>query len=455
MASSALDSLPVSLLDLLNNSLILAQTAPYLPISSLLSLSVANKPIRKTLLSSPETFRYVNLTSVKYAVIDSSPIDSGGNSWRSERMDESLTEDEFYSGPLRGIFNKLHKQHILTNIKTLILDGLSVPADLVREIVAEDRFNVRVLSIREAKHLNERKLQQVLKYAVRSSRPDGTPTLKALYVFGLRDTPMRAAPTRPGQARLAAEAGDVMASQGAQIGAEWNQRSSAALSSSLGQPDDKWYRATGRVMRQPSADWADTLDACRGIIAFDAVLCRGPRHDASKARIHDYLRPAVANIALGIRGCEICGDCPESAAGFGLSTEDELPLLNPPPLYTSTVRAAQCPAPIPAFALGEDVVREVKKSPPRLILRCEDCLRGRWCERCNKWWCEACYAEPKSRVMLPDELQGNGWETGGANMISAGVGSRTSGGTIKVYSRLCVESCLVGEMLPVADGMWG
>ncbi len=91
---------------------------------------------------------------------------------------------------------------------------------------------------------------------------------------------------------------------------------------------------------------------------------------------------------------------------------------------------------------------------PKLILRCEDCLRGRWCERCNRWWCEDCYEEPVSRVHLRTEmqqvetredLQRNGW-TGTA-----------PGQAVKVYSKLCVEHCLVSEMMSGAgsNGMWG
>ncbi|PSK55891.1 hypothetical protein B9Z65_4769 [Elsinoe australis] len=70
--------------------------------------------------------------------------------------------------------------NILRFVQVLILDGLSVPADLVGEIVGEDRFNVKLLSLRKCEHLNERKLCQVLKYAVRPGRRDGTPKLKAL-----------------------------------------------------------------------------------------------------------------------------------------------------------------------------------------------------------------------------------------------------------------------------------
>lgn len=357
-------------------------------------------------------------------------------------MDESLTEEDFFSGPLRGIFSKLERERFLFNVKTLVLDGLSVPAELIREVIVEDRFNVKILSIRKVKNLNERGLQSVLHYLVRPAAPK-LPKLKALYMFGDMDAPskpLREAPSRPSQ-RLVNTG--VMSSEGAQIGAQWNSRSEAALSASLVQPQDDWWKTKGRMLsRPPTQDWADTLRACQGIIAFDAVLCRGPRHDSSKIPADRYLRPAIAIIALGSRGCECCGSCPEQPATFDQDADDHFPLLAPPPLHASTVRAAQVP------------ILRGSRIPPPLILRCKECLDNRWCEKCNKWWCEDCYHEPVSRAMqrssdLPEDepQQDSRWiiETSSAS----------AGSAVKVYSNLCVESCLVSEMLPVADGMWG
>ncbi|KAK4570301.1 hypothetical protein LTR86_002381 [Recurvomyces mirabilis] len=182
-----MEDLPTTLQDVLSNSLILRQTAPYIPARNLLALSATSKTFRLVIGAQADVWRYVDLTDISSARIDSSPIDVGGMSWRAERMDESLTEDDFYSGPLRGIFSQLQRQTVLRHVQTLILDGLSVPADLIREIVAEDRYNVRVLSVREAKNLNQTKLQQVLRYIVRPTRAEGTPKLKALYFFGPKD----------------------------------------------------------------------------------------------------------------------------------------------------------------------------------------------------------------------------------------------------------------------------
>lgn len=415
-----------ALLDLLSNDLVLRQTAPYLPVAALLALSGTNKSYRDLLRTNPEVWRHLDLSRVQSAIVDSSPIDVGGVSWRAERMDESLTEDDFYAGPLRGIFSKLNSRRVLSFVQTLILDGLSVPADLVREIVAEDRYNVKILSIRDAKNLNHTKLQQVLRYAVRSTRAEGTPKLKALYVFGHMDD--STSPTKkqlpqrpPPQPPIG-----VLASEGAQIGAQWNQLSTAKLNSALPADDqERWYQSNGRVLKRQQSDWADTLHACQGIIAFDTVLCRGPRHDS--AAIQDpstYLPPALASVALG-KGCEMCGSSPERPARFGDSADTALPLLAPPPSYASTVRAAQRPDAVDAAF-------------PPLFLRCEDCLRGRWCERCNRWWCEDCYEESVSRFEISN----------------ANASSGKSGAPVKVYTNLCVEHCLVSETMMSADGYW-
>lgn len=364
--------------------------------------------------------------------------------------DESLTEDEFYAGPLRGIFNKLHSKHMLRCVQTLILDGLTVPADLVGEIICEDQYSVRILSLRDAKHLNASKLQQVLRYAVRPTRAEGTPKLKALYFFQPKDAPR--AITYHQRLESGVPLGGVMESEGAQIGAEWNHRSTSALNSSLPDDEGKWYGCTGRMMKQPSFEWPETLQACKGLIAFDAVLCRGPRHDITRTDSKQFLQPAIATVALGPTGCETCHTCPEGPAIFGRSATSDLPLLSPPPTHSSNARAGQYP----------QIMTFSSEGFPKLIIRCEDCLRGRYCERCGRWWCENCYSNPVSRlhlrtgmqqVELLEELRQNGWENG----VDAEPGVAGHGSPIKVYSKLCVNHCLVSEMMSGAgsNGMWG
>lgn len=436
--------LPVTLIDLLSNSLVLRQTAPYIPVKDLLRLGATCKSIRGHIYKDTEAWRHLDLTAVKRAIIESSPIDIGGVSWRAERMDESLTEDDFYAGPLRGIFGNLHSRRVLQYVQTLILDGLTVPADLVREIVSEDRYRVRVLSLRESRQLNITKLQQVLRYIVRPTREEGTPRLKALYIFGQRDVSGPTATSKQPVRQDLPSLG-IMSSAGAQIGADWNQRSQHDLIPSIFDDESRWYGCNGKALRRLYSEWAETLQVCKGLINFDAVLCRGPRHDITKVSSKDFLQPTIATIALGPDGCQDCHTSPEGPATFGDCAPSDIPLLAPVPLHSSTVRGCTRP--------------EQRKDGtfPRLILRCEDCLRGRWCEQCNRWWCEDCYQEPPSRISLrtelqhlemQEDLQRDGW---------AAVNQAPNGNQVKVFSKLCVERCLVGEMMAGAgsNGMWG
>ena len=440
--SPTLQKPPPALLSLLGTSLVLRQTAPYLSVSAIYALAATCKAFHHLVFTSPEFFRYLDLSPVKAAMIDMPPLDKGGINWRAERMDEALTEDEFYSGPIRGIMYNLERRNVLRSVSTMVLDGLAVPAEVVREIVTEQRYNVRILSIREAKHLNERKLMQMLKYAVRPSRPAGTPRLKGLYVFGPMD-PVRDERSRDellsGRRRSPTRYPDsdprgVMDALGAQLGAEWNRKSQQAMASQLSQTHDRWWRSSGHMFRKtPLAEWAGTLKACEGIIAFDAVLCRGPRHDApsmgcsTEEQRHLYLPQAVATVALGPVGCVKCGSCPEGLVSFEFSPSHHLPLLAPPPLHSTSVRSARKP------------VYAAEAESSNMVARCTQCLRGRWCQRCHKWWCESCY-QPTTRTALQqlEHIQ--------QAMLSNQDGEGEAQQEIKVHMGLCVDPCLVGDL---------
>jgi hypothetical protein len=433
---SDLLDLPTTLLDLLNNAVILRHLSPYLPIASALSLCSTSKTVRALLQTSPDAFRYLDLSRVRSAIIaNTEPIDRGGQSFRAERMDENLTEDEFYSGPIRGIFSKLNRQNTLKNVQVLVLDGLSIPAELVQEIISTPRFHVRILSIREAQHLNERQLMHALKYAVRPSRPKGTPTLRGIYIFGPKDSePPVSALYKANQSLLQSQfmtmPGGIMAEEGAQIGAQWNMRSQQTLSSELTGIEDRVYQPTGRLLpKTPLSGWADVLFACEGIIAFDAVLCRGPQHNIDKIAAsngeeseNQWRPPALASIALGPTGCDKCHAAPEGAAHIGSSPSHHLPLVGNAPTHSTSIAAAQ----IPSIAAGS--------SYTPLYLRCEDCARGRWCEKCSRWWCEDCFEIPTGNKRTSEVSE--------SDIIFQQPSTHT-----KLYMGLCIEHCLVGEMM--------
>ena len=356
---------PTSLLDIMANSLVMDHMAPYLPISALFSLASTSRTARSLVMDHPYVFRHLDLTRCRGAqVSSSSPIDRGGETWRAERMDESLTEDDFYSGPLRGIFSDLGNRSILQDVRTLILDGLSVPADLVSDIILNDRFNVSILSIRGCHNLNERKLMQTLTYAVRPGRAKGTPKLKGLYHFTPNENASRN-----------------------------SSHSSRTRSSGKAADQDltnEWYQPSGKVLKGSYAGWGQILQLCQGIISFDAVLCRGPRHNVDlyssenegKQPASAFLQPSLATIALGPKGCDTCHSTPEGPAIWGQSPEEHFPLLSPPPIHSSRIVSARSPV----SHLDER---------PALMLSCTECLTDRCCQRCSKWWCSTCLPYPQ------------------------------------------------------------
>ena len=371
-----------SLVHALSNNLILDHMAPYLSVSSLFALASTSRFLRSMILETPYVFRHLDLTRCHGAQTPGVVLPGTMNETLNDN--ESLTEDEFYAAPLKGIFDNLAQRSILQDVRTLVLDGLPVPADLVADIVLTDRFNVNILSIRDCRHLNERKLMQILQYAVRPTRPQGTPRVKGIYHFTPMDHPNRA-PVRP------------------QYRDWWNSRSQTPSStppstveepvSETTQPQQQndWYLPSGQILKQSiDEEWAKTIKKCEGIIAFDAVLCRGPRHNIdlfSSANQNGpspegrLLGPALATVALGPQGCDGCHTSPEGPAIWGQSNLEHFPLLAPIPHHSSSLTAAKRPVP----CSGEQ---------PILIARCAECLTNRWCHRCNKWFCSSCLPEP-------------------------------------------------------------
>lgn len=82
------------LLQLLSNSLVLYQTIPYLPVSSILALGATSKSFKDFIYTTPKVFRYLDLSEVKSAQSILGSIDQGGEVWRNVQLDEHVTEDE-------------------------------------------------------------------------------------------------------------------------------------------------------------------------------------------------------------------------------------------------------------------------------------------------------------------------------------------------------------------------
>ncbi|KAK0707643.1 hypothetical protein B0H67DRAFT_495317 [Lasiosphaeris hirsuta] len=421
------NSLPVevqhsALLQLLGNSLVLSHTTPYMSCKDILNLATTSRAFHYLIHHTPQVFRRLDLGSVKTAQFEIGGIDRGGESWRNAQVDENVTEDDFYSGPLRGIFSNLRRHDILRHVQILILDGLSVTAELVHNVLVDPAFSVRILSIRQVNNLNERMLRAALQYACRDSRPEGTPRLKGLYVFGPKDSdPDQAPSTQTMYASVAA----AFKAQG---------RDPCSNNES-----EAWYvRRGAQCSRVIDPEWASTFVACNGIIAFDAILCTGPRHLNSSAwgsvnttalNAADSQNgpptkvPHYAVATHSVDGCAGCGSAPEGWTVWGeiaqtkqrdqhdrrdsRSTSAEIgryPLLAPPPRHSINPAAAMCPA-------GQSVQTRIsslsasKHPKAKFIPRCSDCLEQRYCRGCHRWWCEACYIpaqeEAAKRVSKP------------------------------------------------------
>lgn len=370
-------------------------------------------------------------------------------------MDENLTEDEFYSGPLRGVLSKLSARKILPNVHVLVLDGLaSVTADIIEEICCTEQYDVRILSVIGCPNLNQRKLQGLMKYLCRETRPVGEPRLKGLYVFGAGSSvefPGRY--SRVGVPMLSG----ITRAEGATLG---SAPFSANFGSSRECDGDLWYAPTGKILVEGHAQrssWEEILQFCKGIIAFDAVLCTTMHeeiapylHEASK----DYLEqhkagiPPMASIALGPEGCSGCGKAPKGTPVWGESDAMEFPMLRPPPFSGRVIDAVRPP--------------KLRGSQRRLIASCSWCLANRHCESCHRWWCGECY-DPRGRSAKLKDLEkisaaGLDYLPSRQEMgFTTGESSKRGASGIKVFNNLCVENCLVGEMMAGAGsgGMWG
>ncbi|KAL8658455.1 MAG: hypothetical protein Q9226_000987 [Calogaya cf. arnoldii] len=388
---------PTVLLDLLKNHLILSRVVPFLPPSALLSLAGASRSFYSLVFvtHSNFTFRHLDLSTLPCS------YDFGHPSRNVE------SDEDYLAAPARRAFYVLKKKSVLSCVTTLILDGISVPATLLWEIFRDDASNVRILSIRDVKKLQDEKLRDVLQHLIRPSRPAGSPKLKALYYFTHTEPALE--PNLPTSSRQSIQ--------------ETPQGVTDILGSQLGQCHiserkviPSWTNGQGVLFnaasREPQELWLELIEACKGLITFDTIIC----HHAPDSSAP----PRLANIALGPDGCQKCHSAREQPRVFGQTPSHDLPLLSPPPLFASTLKAAQCPAP------GENT---------KFFARCTRCLADRRCESCNVWWCEDCYTPP----------------VGGSKRV------RKAAGKIKVHMGLCVQECLVQELYTGAGegGMWG
>lgn len=407
------DVLPGSLLDLLSNDLILRHTSPYIGVKSLVSLAATSKACKSLVYDTPHVFQHVDLYGI--------------NGFEAVSRDVPFVIDDFYAKKLCNVFTVLGNRNVIQDIRTLILDWPVVPTTIIEDMLSSERYQIRLLSLRPLNEPQIHDVFRILHHLIRPSRPKITPKLRGLYVFGHPSgfqemITLHKVTKRP-------EAIGITASMGAQLGAGSRIDYADDFHKTFrGDPyGDSLYSIPGMTIdletKWATSEWPELLEACRGLIAFDAVLCRHNRESFVDST------PKLATVRL--TGCTSCGTCPEGPAYPGASPADHLPLLSPPPLHSSKVEVAQ------------RIDTNGQPYPP-LILRCRTCLKDRWCERCNAWWCESCYTIPKNR----------GPTKGDPASTVPGPFSKED---IKVHSGLCVSERLMDELLNGGGegGMWG
>ena len=391
--------LPGSLLDLLSNDLILRHTSPYIGVKSLSSLAATSKAYKSLVYNTPQVFQHVDLSGIKFL--------------------DRVTQ-------FRAIFTILEEKGVLQDVRTLILDGVAVPSTIIEHILCSERYQIRLLSLRTVNRIPEDDVLRILYHLIRPARPKGTPKLRGLYVFGHPSLFQKVYNSQ--EVIEGPEVIGITASIGAQLGTSNRIDHADQFRKPFGEDpySDSPYSVLGTAevlgAKWVASEWPELLEACRGLIAFDAVLCRHNRETFPDPR------PRVATVRL--TGCKSCEGCPEGPVYPG-SPADHLPLLSPPPLHSSKVEVAQ------------RIDTNGQPYPP-LILRCRICLKDRWCERCNVWWCESCYTIPKNR----------GPTKGDPASTVLGPVSKED---IKVHNGLCVSKCLMDELLNGGGegGMWG
>lgn len=164
-----------TLLDLLQNTLVLRHISPYLGLANIICLAATSKSFQDVIYDTPGVFQHADLTKLPSRIFH--PVHTNAEATESE------SPDQFYSRPLRRVFGSLQRHNVLHDVRTLILDGLAIPLILLADILCNDAYHVRILSLRGVKELGDEKLIQLLRYMIRPSRPEGTPRLKGLYYF--------------------------------------------------------------------------------------------------------------------------------------------------------------------------------------------------------------------------------------------------------------------------------
>lgn len=340
-----------SLLDLFSSHLISTQLAPYVPTSTLFNLLSTSRRFNEVIRCNPSAFRRLDLSNVRGLPIRST--------CELESVGEHAAMDS-YCLALTNIDTTLWKRDILPTVQTLILDRQYIHIEDIRNILLDNGCQVRLISLLNVEGFDAVDLKDLFQ-DIYSGGPGLSPRrLEGVYFFG-----------PPVVSRKFCDQIENAASKSTSR----DRTAGAETQSEEYDGPNPWYLRSKTAFQPPGIETScsSVLRATKGILAWDAVLCRAPRHTYPHPK---YTAPPIASVALGQNGCHICHSAPEGPA----SAIEQRPLLAPLPFHSSSVKSAQ-QIPSDGAPVG---------SLP-FYARCVYCLKHRWCAMCNKWWCENCY----------------------------------------------------------------
>ena len=359
----------------------------------------------------------------------------------------------------------LENTHVLV-LDGIGLGHTTIVTDIIEHVAAR-RYPISLLSVRETGILEFHdffeEVPEMLKAGMKKSptasdnRKRPVPLL-GIYLFGKKDTPglqLRRLRSKKDKENEGNHSGDdkndiivskkvnerrwkrnhakngnkdpVLSTVQSQLGSQWHMLPDKEIDGRITTtgsnisffPDHDWYQPTGRLV--PRSTWIDSpwtwsyaLETLTTMMmedseemslrfAFDAVLCRGPRHNrewvemmrlelpeqSSKLK---YIEPQIATIALGPNGCDSCGLDFVETASWPDSPVWELPLLSPIPKVSASVREAQRPRRWKVCTNdGYSSSNLNIDHSPKLVVRCRECLRGRYNKTTKAFECESCW----------------------------------------------------------------
>ncbi|TGZ82247.1 hypothetical protein EX30DRAFT_219736 [Ascodesmis nigricans] len=301
------------LLSFLSNEYFLLSTTPYLLPADLAALARTSRSLYGLITHSRSVWRHLDLSlAARPPPATSSAVDFLATS-------APVRSPFRYESKLGGL---LSKHFVLRDVKTLILDGLPVDHVFLSRLLMGDTYRIQILSIRDCLHINERELQNLLQYLLRTTRDRSELKLKGIYYFGAADY------NRQG----------VVEKKNAQ------------------------FIHPSRITQ----GWVGMLNACAGQIAFDTRLCTGPRHERGT---EEQRFRRIASVRL-TGGCAGCGTTPERRENKEVGLERVLRA--PIPVMTSDVKVACAGGPETEVLRCQSCVQD---------MWCHGCEKW-WCEDC-------------------------------------------------------------------------